>query len=137
MVFVPGSVMAIDCQEETRKVQASGYDSTYVDTTVVGIIHDSRSPGIPEETLRSLSEDALYQISTSAEWGPYLVVLEEGTNNIYRLFVLGPTGLESPESYMAPVIGRRVRMTGCFHHSEPGRQPRILIRNINDTTLLE
>lgn len=124
LTFGQSPAMAIDCGERMTRID------------VVGIIHDARSHGIAEETLSVLSEDDRVVLYGASEGGPYLVVVEEGTNKIRALFVQHP---ETPDEAVqlvgaAQMIGRRVKVTGCASAWDAST---ISIDNLNDVELLE
>lgn len=132
MVFGQSSVLAIDCEEMTRKSQEGEQGSTYSEIVVVGVLHDTRSHGIAEETL---SERDRTTLTMSAMLGQP-VLLEEGTN---KLHVLGPLGLGNvPEAVQilkeAQRFGPRVRVTGCISEGGGGW---LLIDTLNDVEPLE
>lgn len=134
MVFVQSPVLAVDCDEMTREAQASGFDRTYVETTVVGIIHDARSHGLSEEQMSEFTRDQNWAMFRSSKWGPYLVVVEEGTNRVFPFYVRDVETFEEGVQRMASVIGRRVKVAGCL----VGRDnPDFILPTSTDVELLE
>lgn len=136
MVFVQGSVLAIDCDETTREAreETGDDDMTYSRSVVVGVIHDARSHGIAEGTLENLSKDDSYHLFASSKWGPYLIVIEDWTNRIFPFYVRDAEKFEEGVQRMASVIGRRVRVTGCLLAG--GSWPALHVDNLNDIELL-
>ncbi len=135
MVFVQGPVLAIDCGENTRM-------------DVVGVIYDARG-SFPEEVRSRLSDywrGWLDRASSGEDTRRlFFVPDEQETHSTLHYFFVEAGEREGTEreryeaavQYMAPVMGRRVKVRGCVSISKYTGLGPVFIDNLNEVELLE
>lgn len=131
LVAVQGPVLAIDCEEMTRTVQAKGSSLTYSNKTVEGQIYPVKSHEISPAQVPLLSEQGMRLILQLQSYpNPFVVLIENDTSKVYdfRLMDEGE-GVELLET--AQLTVRWVRVTGCTDGNE------YLLANLSDVRRVE
>lgn len=119
ITFGPSPVMALECHEDQRHGSTVGVIlKACVDAGMRGLeAGDERvCDGIGHEGY-TLSDDDHYDFHMAGHMGPYLVLVEEGTNHVRPFYYAGgecETVRECAEYIRNRYGGHRVRATGCI-----------------------
>lgn len=100
--------VAQDCDDPQGLGEAWG--------TVTGRLVDARTYGYHEDMERSEDEDWI--LFKAALFGPYLVLIEDGSDNKRPFYGTGEGSFDEIVKAYTPYVGRRVQVSGCLTEGE-------------------